>query len=122
MPAVTGRLTQTLLIQLGVVALYYLMGLCGFVMGGGVIGEQVPLIWPLSILMRALTSEDDREIAQCLIWLKTTHAGTGFMHESFDMNDPTHFTRPWFAWANSLYGELIIDLVRRKPSLMASKI
>jgi meiotically up-regulated gene 157 (Mug157) protein len=40
------------------------------------------------------------------------------MHEAFDKDDPSHFTRPWFAWANGLFGELIIDLSERKPALL----
>lgn len=76
------------------------------------------MIWPMSIMVRALTSDRDAEIRQCLLWLKRTHAGTGFMHEAFDQDDPTHFTRPWFAWANSLFGELILDLAARKPALL----
>jgi meiotically up-regulated gene 157 (Mug157) protein len=80
--------------------------------------EGLRMIWPMSIMVRALTSDDDAEIRQCLLWLKRTHAGTGFMHEAFDQDDPSHFTRPWFAWANSLFGELILDLVARKPALL----
>jgi meiotically up-regulated gene 157 (Mug157) protein len=80
--------------------------------------EGLRMIWPMSIMMRAFTSDDAGEIRQCLHWLKTTHAGTGFMHESFDQDDPAHFTRPWFAWANSLFGELIVDLAGRQPDLL----
>lgn len=80
--------------------------------------EGLRMIWPMSIMVRALTSSDAGEIRQCLHWLKTTHAGTGFMHEAFDQDDPTHFTRPWFAWANSLFGELIVDLAGRHPDLL----
>lgn len=80
--------------------------------------EGLRMIWPMSIMVRALTSNDPDEIRQCLHWLKTTHAGTGFMHEAFDQDDPTHFTRPWFAWANSLFGELIVDLAGRHPDLL----
>ena len=39
--------------------------------------------------------------------LQKTHAGTGFMHESFHKDDPKKFTRSWFAWANTLFGELL---------------
>ncbi|MGZ3298447.1 MAG: glycoside hydrolase family 125 protein [Asticcacaulis sp.] len=85
--------------------------------GGPHIGAR--MIWPMGITMRALTSRDDAEIAAALRMLKTTTAGTGFMHEAFDMDDPTRFTRPWFAWANSLFGELILDLASRKPGLLA---
>lgn len=74
-------------------------------------------VWPIGIVMRALTSSDNREIATCLSMLKRTHAGTGFMHESFDPDDPAKFTRKWFAWANTLFGELIVRLDESKYRL-----
>ena len=76
------------------------------------------MIWPMSIMMRAFTSMDDAETRQCLHWLKTTHAGSGFMHEAFDQDDPAHFTRAWFAWANTLFGELIVGLAEHRPALL----
>jgi uncharacterized protein len=82
--------------------------------------EGLNMIWPMSIIVRALTSSDEAEIRQCLRWLKTTQAGTGFMHESFQKDDPAHFTRAWFAWANSLFGELIVKLARERPALLKS--
>jgi meiotically up-regulated gene 157 (Mug157) protein len=80
--------------------------------------EGLRMIWPMSIIMRGLTSDDSGEIRQCLHWLKTTHAGTGFMHEAFDQDDPAHFTRAWFAWANTLFGELIVQLAAQRPELL----
>ena len=75
-------------------------------------------IWPMEIIMRAMTSESEDEIMGCLRTLKDTHAGTGFMHESFWMDDPSRFTRSWFAWANSLFGEFILTLSRERPHLL----
>jgi meiotically up-regulated gene 157 (Mug157) protein len=80
--------------------------------------QGLRMIWPMSITMRALTSDRDAEIARCLHWLKTTHAGTGFMHEAFDQDDPAKYTRSWFAWANSLFGELIVTLAAQRPHLL----
>ena len=76
------------------------------------------MIWPLGITMRALTSNDDAEIARCLQTLKETHGGTGFMHESFHQDDPNRFTREWFAWANTLFGELILKVHGERPHLL----
>jgi meiotically up-regulated gene 157 (Mug157) protein len=42
--------------------------------------------------------------------LRDTDANTGFMHESFHKDDPAKFTRSWFAWVNTLFGELIVNL------------
>ncbi len=77
-------------------------------------------IWPMSITMRALTSNDDHEINHCLQMLVQSTAGTGFMHESFSKDDASKFTRKWFAWANTLFGELIVHLFQTKPGLLKS--
>jgi meiotically up-regulated gene 157 (Mug157) protein len=76
------------------------------------------MVWPLGIINRALTTNDDTEIITALKMLLATHAGTGFMHESFDKNDPSKFTRKWFAWANTLFGELILHLQANNLSLL----
>ena len=76
------------------------------------------MIWPMSIIMRGLTSTDDKEIKLCLDMLQRTHAGTGFMHESFHKDDPTNFTRKWFAWANTLFGEFVWKVYRERPYLL----
>ncbi|MGB3006788.1 MAG: glycoside hydrolase family 125 protein [Chitinophagaceae bacterium] len=76
------------------------------------------LIWPMSFIIRALTSSDDAEIRKCVQSLIATHAGTGFMHESFHKDDPGKFTRKWFAWANTIFGELILNLYQKKPALL----
>ena len=68
-------------------------------------------IWHMSIIMRILTSEDDEEIRAAMRMLLTTTAGTGFMHESFNKDNPAEFSRSWFAWANTLFGEVILELV-----------
>jgi meiotically up-regulated gene 157 (Mug157) protein len=70
--------------------------------------------------MRALTSDNDKEIASCIKTLIATHAGTGFMHESFHKDDPAKFSRSWFAWANTLFGELILKLYNEKRQLLNS--
>jgi uncharacterized protein len=64
-------------------------------------------VWPIGLIMQGLTSEDQAEQARIVAMLAETTAGTGFMHESFDPDDPAVYTRPWFAWANSLFGEFI---------------
>ena len=67
-------------------------------------------IWPIALCMQALTTDAVDEIAGLLTQLLTTHAGTRFMHESFDPAKPEDFTRSWFAWANSLFGETVYRL------------
>lgn len=88
---------------------YFFKGKAGEGIGGPHVG--LDMIWPMSHIMRCLTSGDDREINESIRTLRDTDAGTGFMHESFHKDDPAQFTRSWFAWANTLFGELIIKLV-----------
>ena len=75
-------------------------------------------VWPIAITMRALTANNDYDIVSSLKMLKSTHAATGFMHESFMKDDPTQFTRKWFAWANTLFGELVLGTYRTRPELL----
>jgi meiotically up-regulated gene 157 (Mug157) protein len=75
-------------------------------------------IWPMGIILRAMTSSGDNEIKKCIKMLVNTHAGTGFMHEAFDKDNPENYYRSWFAWANTLFGELIIKVQQEKPHLL----
>ncbi|VBB48554.1 conserved exported hypothetical protein [uncultured Paludibacter sp.] len=88
---------------------YFFSGKAGEGIGGPHIGYD--MVWPMSIMMKAFTSQDDEEIKYCVKMLMTTDAGKGFMHESFHKDDANNFTRAWFAWQNTLFGELIIKLI-----------
>ena len=92
---------------------YFFRGTVAEGIGGPHVGYD--MAWPMSIIMRAFTASDDaegdKEVVWCLRTLLATDSGTGFMHETFDVNNPDHFTRSWFAWANTLFGELILKLV-----------
>lgn len=76
------------------------------------------MVWPLSIVIRGLTSSDNIEIRACVKMLQQTHGSTGFMHESFHKDDAANFTRKWFAWANTIFGELLWELYQSKPQLL----
>jgi uncharacterized protein len=67
-------------------------------------------IWPISLCMQGLTSNDRQEQLALLETLMRTDAGTGLMHEGFHKDDANQFTRPWFAWANSLFAEFVMDI------------
>lgn len=71
------------------------------------------MVWPMSIIMKGLTSNDRLEQQECVRMLMQTDGGTGYMHESFNPSNPTKFTRSWFAWANGLFGELVIKAYGR---------
>lgn len=96
---------------------FFFKGTAGEGIGGPHAGMD--MIWPLSIIMRGLTSTDTREIKNCLTMLKNSNAGTGFMHESFNKNDAAKFTRRWFAWANTLFGEFVLQTHHLHPELLA---
>jgi meiotically up-regulated gene 157 (Mug157) protein len=65
-------------------------------------------IWPLALAMQGLTASERVEREAMVRLLAATTGGTGFMHESFDANNPARFTRPWFAWANSMFATLVL--------------
>lgn len=88
---------------------YFFSGKAGEGIGGPHVGYD--MVWPMSIMMKAFTSTDDAEIKACVEMLIKTDAGKGFIHESFHKDDASNFTREWFAWQNTLFGELIITLI-----------
>ncbi len=99
---------------------FFFKGTAGEGIGGPHAGMD--MIWPLSIIMRGLTSTNEAEVKKCLSMLKHSNAGTGFMHESFNKNDASNFTRKWFAWANTLFGELVLHTADKYPGLLKEKI
>lgn len=96
---------------------YYCIGKVANGLGGPHVGMD--MIWPLGVIIQGLTAITDAEIKGCLDTLRRTHAGTGFMHEGFHKDDPTKFTRAWFAWANTIFGELVLKTFNERPQLLA---
>ena len=90
----------------------------------GIGGPHVGLgqVWPMSLIVRAMSSDDPQVIRAMLRMLRDSDAGTGFIHEAVDSNDPRKFTRDWFAWANGLFGELIVTLADTRPALLAAAL
>ncbi|MEO6405436.1 MAG: glycoside hydrolase family 125 protein [Ferruginibacter sp.] len=84
--------------------------------GGPHVGKD--MIWPLSLVARGLTSHEEKELIYCIKTLKATHANTGFMHESFHKDDSSKYTRKWFAWANTIFGELLWKVFTTNPALL----
>jgi len=95
---------------------YYCAGKAASGPGGPHVGRD--MIWLLGLIVQGLTSTDDQEVRQCLLTLQKTHAGTGFMHEAFHKDDPDKFTRSWFPWANSMFGELILKSYKERPHVL----
>lgn len=95
---------------------WFFSGTAGEGVGGPHIGRD--MIWPMSQIIYALTSSSDAEIARAIRMLKTSSDGTGFIHESYNKDNPSQFTRSWFAWANTLFGELIGKTAEQRPALL----
>ena len=95
---------------------FFFKGTAAEGIGGPHVGMD--MIWPMSITMRGLTSRNKEEIKNCIQSLKSTHAGTGFMHESFNKDNPKDFTRSWFAWANTLFGEFLWKTYKQYPEIL----
>lgn len=66
-------------------------------------------IWPIALSMQGLTSSNQSEKETLIKMIMNNTGNTGYCHESFDVDDDTKFTRPWFCWANSLFAELVIE-------------
>lgn len=87
---------------------YYFEGKAAKGIGSPHTGKD--MIWHIALIMQILTSVDEKEKLECLEMLSATHAGTNFMHESFNKDDSSDFTRKWFAWANSLFAQMLSSL------------
>ena len=88
---------------------WFFKGKAGEGIGGPHVGANMP--WQMSIMMKAFTSNDDEEIKHCIKLLMQTDGNTGMMHESFNKDDAFSYSRTWFAWPNTLFGELILKLI-----------
>ncbi|HEY0177039.1 MAG TPA: glycoside hydrolase family 125 protein, partial [Pedobacter sp.] len=95
---------------------FYYKGKAAEGIGGPHIGKN--MIWPMSIVARGLTSTDEEEIKLCLSMLQKSHGDTGFMHESFHMDNPKQYTKAVFPWMNSLFGEFLWKIYQERPELL----
>ncbi|KAF9782151.1 Six-hairpin glycosidase-like protein [Thelephora terrestris] len=74
--------------------------------------------WPMSLVSSIFGSDDDTEILNALYTIANNTAGLGLIHEAQHIHNSSDYTRPWFAWANSYFAEMILDLAARKPHLI----
>ncbi|CAN3365899.1 hypothetical protein DICA3_E27644 [Diutina catenulata] len=100
---------------------YYLEGRNFEGIGGPHVGIQNA--WPMSLLVKIRTSNDDDEIMNALDMVMKSTGGLGLMHETVHVNSPggMDYTRPWFAWCNSEFGKTILHLAKHKPHLIFKK-
>ncbi|KAL0073688.1 glycoside hydrolase family 125 protein [Phycomyces blakesleeanus] len=93
--------------------------------GSGIGGPHVDLnyAWPMSQIVRILSSSNDTEISEALSIILHSTDGTGLVHESFNVNrdNDTPYTRSWFSWANGLFGQAILKIAKERPHLIFRK-
>lgn len=82
-------------------------------------------VWPYlqfvnedAALKRLIAGVIRHQTKNCIRLLQNTHAGAGFMHEFFHKDDPAKFSRDWFAWSNTLFGELLWKTHQEMPQLL----
>ncbi|OJJ97194.1 hypothetical protein ASPACDRAFT_124038 [Aspergillus aculeatus ATCC 16872] len=94
---------------------YYLTGTDFHGIGGPHIGLQNA--WPMSLLVQAMTTDNTTEITECVNLVRNSSL-LGLVHESINVNNISAYTRPWFAWANSVFAQTILKLAAEKPELV----
>jgi uncharacterized protein len=95
---------------------WFFQGTAGEGIGGPHEGRD--MIWPMSQIICGLTSHSDAEIHRMVQMLRASSAGTGFIHESYFRDDVHRYTRAWFAWANTLFGEFLAKVATTEPELL----
>ncbi|WP_033922179.1 glycoside hydrolase family 125 protein [Sphingomonas sp. 37zxx] len=99
---------------------WFIRGRAAEGVGGPHVGRNQ--VWPMSMIVRAFSTADEQVIRAMLRQLRDTDGGTGLIHEAFEADDPSRFTREWFAWANGLFGQLIVHLHRTRPALLGAAL
>ncbi|KAF8592528.1 glycoside hydrolase family 125 protein [Ramaria rubella] len=94
-----------------------------FASGNGFFGVGGPHVdvyhpWPMSLISSIFGTDDDDEITTTLYTIANNTAGLGLIHESQSIYNHTDYTRSWFAWVNSYFAEMMLDLAQRKPGLI----
>lgn len=74
-------------------------------------------IWPIALAIEGLTSSNQKEKERLLDLMVTCDGGTGLMHESFHVDDPSLYSREWFSWANMMFCELVLDYYRNRQEM-----
>ncbi|KAH7478166.1 Meiotically up-regulated 157 protein [Fusarium oxysporum f. sp. matthiolae] len=95
---------------------YYAVGKTFSGIGGPHANATNP--WPMAHVSAIYGTDDDDEIIERLNMILENTSGLGLIHESVNIYNSSVFTRPWFAWANSYFAEMVLDLAERKPGLI----
>jgi meiotically up-regulated gene 157 (Mug157) protein len=65
-------------------------------------------VWPIAVAIEAMTSTNSADRKAAVALLESTDAGTGCMHESVHVDDPSRYTREWFSWADMTWLDLVL--------------
>ncbi|EJD01025.1 uncharacterized protein FOMMEDRAFT_21486 [Fomitiporia mediterranea MF3/22] len=95
---------------------YFAKGPSFFGIGGPHVDAWHP--WPMSLISSIYGTDDDDEILNALYTIANNTNGLGLIHESINIHNGSDYTRPWFAWVNSYFAEMLLDLAQRKPGLI----
>lgn len=74
-------------------------------------------VWPLALLMQGFTATSDAERKEVLAQLLASDPGDHLLHESFNPDDPTKFSRVDFGWPNALFSEFVLTSFEGVPHL-----
>ncbi|MDQ2992981.1 MAG: glycoside hydrolase family 125 protein [Candidatus Eremiobacteraeota bacterium] len=74
-------------------------------------------VWPIAMLMQGFTATSDAERKDVLSQLLASDPGDHLLHESFNPDDPTKFTRADFGWPNALFSEYVMTAFEGVPAL-----
>jgi meiotically up-regulated gene 157 (Mug157) protein len=75
------------------------------------------MVWPIAMLMQGFTASNDSERKDVLSQLLASDPGDHLLHESFNPDDPTKFTRADFGWPNALFSEYVMTTFQGVPAL-----
>jgi meiotically up-regulated gene 157 (Mug157) protein len=72
---------------------------------------------------KATYGEEDGSDAEVLKLLEMIKSASklGLIHESVDVDSVGVYTRSWFAWANSVFAQMVLDLAERRPEVVFGK-
>ncbi|KZT59039.1 glycoside hydrolase family 125 protein [Calocera cornea HHB12733] len=96
---------------------YYAAGQTFLGIGGPHVGN-LDNVWPMSLVSGIFGTDDDAEIITMVDAILQNTGGLGLIHESVNIFNQSDYSRPWFAWANSYFAEMILDIAERKPWLI----